>query len=157
MDSVEDYVRQWAKHEKEDLYSLSEWVKNVRSLMQIRIKKRSGFMSNFVCVCKSHYIDCLIKQIGIDNSFGNTTFTPTTLTKEDIMDNHRSVLCSFWNFNQRWRTGCTITLLDSKIAQVSFQTALYWWICQMLHETSFQMINLYSIGGQKRASELMWH
>ena len=39
MDSVEDYARQWEKREKEDLYTLSEWVKSVRSLMQIRIKK----------------------------------------------------------------------------------------------------------------------
>jgi hypothetical protein len=37
MDSVEDYARQWAKREKEDLYTLSEWVKSVRSLIQIRI------------------------------------------------------------------------------------------------------------------------
>ena len=28
---------------------------------------------------------------------------------------------------------------------------------QMLHETSFQIINMYSIGGQNRASELLWH
>jgi hypothetical protein len=41
MDSVEDYARQWEKREKEDLYTLSEWVKSVRSLMQIRIKKPS--------------------------------------------------------------------------------------------------------------------
>ena len=27
MDSVEDYVRQWVKHEKEDLDTLSKWVK----------------------------------------------------------------------------------------------------------------------------------
>jgi len=26
----------------------------------------------------------------------------------------------------------------------------------MLHETSFQIINMYSIGGQNRASELFW-
>ena len=37
MDSVEDYARQWERHEKEDLYTLSEWVKSVRLLMQIRI------------------------------------------------------------------------------------------------------------------------
>jgi hypothetical protein len=37
MDSVEDYARQWAKHEKEDLDTLTEWVKSVRSLIQIRI------------------------------------------------------------------------------------------------------------------------
>ena len=46
-------------------------------------------------VCKSHYIDCLIKELVIDNSLGKPTFTPTTLTKEEIMDNHRFVLCSF--------------------------------------------------------------
>ena len=42
MDSVEDYARQWAKREKGDLDTLSEWV---RSLIQIRIKKFSGSMS----------------------------------------------------------------------------------------------------------------
>ena len=49
--------------------------------------------NNIVFVCKSHYIDCLIKELGIDNSLGNLTYTPTTLTKEEILDN-RSVLCS---------------------------------------------------------------
>ena len=51
--------------------------------------------SNIVFVCKSHYIDCLIKELGIDNSLGDPTYTPTTLTKEEILDKHRSVLCSF--------------------------------------------------------------
>jgi len=27
----------------------------------------------------------------------------------------------------------------------------------MLHESSFQIINMYSIGGQNLASELLWH
>ena len=44
MDSVEDYARQWAKREQEDSETPFEWVKNVRSLMQIRIKKLSGSM-----------------------------------------------------------------------------------------------------------------
>jgi hypothetical protein len=38
MDSVEDYARQWAKREKEDIDTLSEWMKSVRSLIQIIIK-----------------------------------------------------------------------------------------------------------------------
>jgi hypothetical protein len=42
MDSVEDYARQWAKREKEDVDTLSEWIKAVRSLIQIRIKKLNG-------------------------------------------------------------------------------------------------------------------
>ena len=27
----------------------------------------------------------------------------------------------------------------------------------MLHDTSFQIINMYYIGGQNRVSELLWH
>jgi hypothetical protein len=51
--------------------------------------------NNIVVVFKSHYIDCLIKELGIDNSIGNPTYTPATLTKEEILDNHTSGLCSF--------------------------------------------------------------
>ena len=51
--------------------------------------------NNIVFVCKKHYIDCLIQELGIDNSLGNPTYTPTTLTKKEILDNHMSVLCSF--------------------------------------------------------------
>jgi len=38
MDSVDDYARQWVKREKGDLDTLSEWMKSVRSLIQIRTK-----------------------------------------------------------------------------------------------------------------------
>jgi hypothetical protein len=30
------------------------------------------------------------------------------------------------------------------------------WICQVLHETTFQIINMYYINGQNRASKLLW-
>jgi hypothetical protein len=42
MDSSKDYAKQWAKCEKEDLDTLSEWMKSVRSLIHIRIKKLNG-------------------------------------------------------------------------------------------------------------------
>ena len=116
------------KREKEDIDTLSEWVKSVRSLIQIRNKKLSGSMrtrstsifkdpnvarhlsllhdkyvivsadkppNHIVFVCNSHYIDCLIKELGIDNLLGNPTYTPTTFTKGEFLENHRSVLCSF--------------------------------------------------------------
>ena len=46
-----------------------------------------------------------MKELSIDNSLGNPTYTPTTLTKEKIPNNH-------WHFNQRQRTGSSVTLLD---------------------------------------------
>ena len=36
METVKDYARQWGKREREDLDTLSEWVKSVRSLIQNR-------------------------------------------------------------------------------------------------------------------------
>jgi hypothetical protein len=40
-------------------------------------------------VCESHIIDCFIKELGIDNSLCNSTYTPRTHAKEDILDNHK--------------------------------------------------------------------
>ena len=51
--------------------------------------------NNIVCVRKSQYVDCLIKELVIDNSPGNPGYTPTIRTKEEILNNHMSVLCSF--------------------------------------------------------------
>ena len=45
----------------------------------------------------SHDIDNLINELGIENSIGNPTYTPTTFTKEEILDNHMFL----WCFNQR--------------------------------------------------------
>ena len=47
--------------------------------------------NNIVFVCKTYYIQCLINELGIDSSTGKAT----TLSKEEITDNHRSVLSSF--------------------------------------------------------------
>jgi len=46
--------------------------------------------NNIVLVWKSHYIDCLTKELGIVDSLGNPTNTPPILTKEEILDIHRS-------------------------------------------------------------------
>ena len=80
MDSVEDYARQRAKREKEATDTLSEWIKAVRSLIQIRIRKLNVSInaharqsskskmwqntyppdkatSKIVFVCKNHYMN----------------------------------------------------------------------------------------------------
>ena len=82
--------------------------------------------NNMVFMCKPYYIDCLLKELVIDNSLGN----PTILIK--VLGNHMSVLCSFWNFNQRSRNGSTVTLLNYWITQEFSQKVLYCCICQML-------------------------
>ena len=51
--------------------------------------------NNIVFVCTSHYVDSLIKELGINNSLGNPSYTPTTITKEKILNNRRPVLSSF--------------------------------------------------------------
>ena len=48
---------------------------------------------------------------GIDNSLGNPTYTLSTLTKEEILDNDRSVLRSFG-----------ITTKDEELVLSSFMT-----------------------------------
>jgi hypothetical protein len=46
MDSIEDYARHCAKHDKANIYTLSEWVKSVvRQLIQIKINKINGSKS----------------------------------------------------------------------------------------------------------------
>ena len=116
------------KREQEDIDSLSEWVKAVRSLILKRMHVLSRSMNanatsifkdpdvaktlsiihdqyvvvpadkaqnNIVFVCKKHYIECLLSEIDQDKSSKSQTYTETTLSKQEIIDNHKSVLSSF--------------------------------------------------------------
>jgi len=40
------------------------------------------------------YIDCLVKELDINNNTGNPTYTSTLLSKEEILSNHKSVISS---------------------------------------------------------------
>ena len=70
-------------------------VKDLASLHDRYVVVPADKDPNMVFVCKRHYISCLINELGIDNSLGNPTNTPTTLTRVEILDNHKSVLSSF--------------------------------------------------------------
>ena len=48
--------------------------------------------NNIVFVCKTHYINCLIKELGINSATGNPTYTRTDLTKDEILSNHKGAL-----------------------------------------------------------------
>jgi hypothetical protein len=62
IDSVEDYARQWAKREKEDLDTLSEWVKSVRSLMQIGLYMNGGTNTGAIRRLKFEIVNIEITQ-----------------------------------------------------------------------------------------------
>ena len=51
--------------------------------------------NNIVFICKTYYIECLKKELGIGSQQGNPTYTATCLSKEEILQNHKSVLLSF--------------------------------------------------------------
>jgi len=49
--------------------------------------------NNVVFVCKTYYI-----ELGINNNTVNPTYTPTSLSKDEILSNHKSVISSFGLF-----------------------------------------------------------
>ena len=51
--------------------------------------------NNVVIVCKAFYYECLVKELGIGEIHNNSTYQRTTLTKEEIVRNHQSVLETF--------------------------------------------------------------
>ena len=54
-------------------------------------------LNKIVFICKHHYFDCLIKELGIDNTLGNPTNTSTI---KEILEN-KSILSSAWYLGQR--------------------------------------------------------
>ena len=50
---------------------------------------------NIVFVCKTHYINCLMEELGISTMTRNTTYTLTAMSKDEILQNHRSVMLTF--------------------------------------------------------------
>ena len=48
--------------------------------------------NNIVFVCKAHYYQCIINELGINSTISNRTYTPTAFSKDEILQNHASVL-----------------------------------------------------------------
>jgi hypothetical protein len=47
--------------------------------------------SKIVFVCKAHYHQCIINELGINSAIGNRTYTPTTFSKDEILQIHASI------------------------------------------------------------------
>ena len=97
---------------------------------------------------EKHYIDCLKIKLGLDRSQGNSTYTTTTLSKEEIIDNHISVLSSLfftWEMSivifsycigYQDYTNVQQTTLYRRSCQMSIQTTLYRRSCQVSIQTT---------------------
>jgi len=71
-------------------------VENLTDLHNKYVVVPAGKPSNtIVFVCKAYYIDCLVKEFAINNNTDNSTYIPTSLSKEEIISNHKSVISSF--------------------------------------------------------------
>jgi hypothetical protein len=51
--------------------------------------------NNIVFVCKAHYYQCIINELGIHSTIGTPTYTPTPFSKDEILQKHASVLTTF--------------------------------------------------------------
>ena len=48
--------------------------------------------NNIVFICKNHCLQCLTTELGINRTTGNPTYSLTSFTKDEILQNHKSVL-----------------------------------------------------------------
>ena len=128
MDAVEDYAVKWAKREKAEVESLSEWIKAIRNILKARIRHLrakvntrvisifddpsvkeclSGLhekyvivpadkaSNNIVFVCKQYYVECLVNELGLNTTTGNSAYTLTGFSKGEVIANHTSALLGF--------------------------------------------------------------
>ena len=51
--------------------------------------------NNYTFVCKKHYVDILIEELGLHSLPGNPTYGLTDFSASEVLDNHKSVLTSF--------------------------------------------------------------
>ena len=51
--------------------------------------------NNMVFVCKTNYINCLMEELGISTMTGNPTYNLTSMSKDEILQNHHLVMLTF--------------------------------------------------------------
>jgi len=92
--------------------------------------------NNIVFVCKTYYIDCLVRELGISNNTGNSTYTPTSLSKEKILSNYKSVISSFVLYIKDDHVNLPSLYWIPKL--VSVQIKIHCRICQVLHQLTVE-------------------
>ena len=51
--------------------------------------------NNIVFVCQTHYINCLMEEVGMSTMTENPTYNLTAMSKDEILQNHHSVMLTF--------------------------------------------------------------
>jgi hypothetical protein len=51
--------------------------------------------NNIVFVCKNYYYEYLLNELGFTSTSGNPTYTRTNLSRDEILQNHLTVLNTF--------------------------------------------------------------
>ena len=51
--------------------------------------------NNILFICKTHYINCLMEELGMSTMTGNPTYNLTAMSKDEILQNHHSVMLTF--------------------------------------------------------------
>ena len=51
--------------------------------------------NNIIFVCKTHYINWLMEELGMSTMTGNPTYNSTAMSKDEILQNHLSVMLRF--------------------------------------------------------------
>ncbi|KAK3093830.1 hypothetical protein FSP39_020721 [Pinctada imbricata] len=68
---------------------------NVSSPEHYVITPADKASNNYTFTCKKYYFDSQVKELGLNSTPGNPTYTPTNLSASEIIDNHKSALASF--------------------------------------------------------------
>jgi hypothetical protein len=79
--------------------SIKNLLLKIRCTKRVQIYKRNMFwfqptklVTTSPLFGKAHYYQCIINELGINSAIGNRTYTPATFSKDEILQNHASVL-----------------------------------------------------------------
>lgn len=81
--------------------------------------------NNVVFVCNAHYINCILEELGFNSICGNPTYTQGSLSMQEIIQNHKSVLDIFKYSRLSKRNLLTVLTLDPEASQKPLQTKMY--------------------------------
>jgi hypothetical protein len=74
------------------LFNKSEIIKELNRVYEEYVLVPADKACNIVFVCKVHNYQCIVKELGINSTIDNRTYTRTTFFKDEILQIHASVL-----------------------------------------------------------------